>query len=653
MRQEQRARLPEAQLRSMDQASTKAVSTLGVLDWTWYSAARRTGGNVAAARPQRRAARPAARADGRGWCTTRPGGRRRASTTSASCDFSTARLFEGTRDGRRRDRAAARVVVASSANTQQQLKAATRRSTTAAAFTCRRGSTRRLVVARVHAGGLRRETVEQALAERENATIGGRRMFRRMWHDTARRTRVASRAAAAEGSSPGQWASGKVGLVSGTLTPGGKGGGARLKDSGVPELVVAAKLAQQGCGPLLGKCSGGKRARLSTTAHLLKAAPRPGCEVLLGVGHLHRRDGDMLRGRGEFRCGGAALSAGVQLYTLRLRAGGGAAARAGRRRWCIASPEQGRCESVQFVAGIALEGPDGHPPDRLLPSYGVNDCEADSAASRSRDCGRASCRSRAPPCQANWEYVLLHSTACRPPRTARRVSRSAFSMSACSCGSVRPRRRAAARARERLRRLRRLERRPCLRVECCWRRNSPLAPRWRSSAASSFAADARRSSARRHRAPPPRLERLFSAAAAPHHPRYLGAGLRQRRQRARALRRGLSEPARTKKNASARARSSNPARSVAARPRPPEYAALRAVRELALRRAAQRVVEASRPAPPLPSSRSKAVPQRAAARRGRRRAPKKLDLRRQNCAAAVRPSAVSMVAGGGADRRRR
>ena len=44
--------------------------------------------------------------------------------------------------------------------------------------------------------------------------------------------------------------------------------------------------------------------------------------------------------------------------------------------WCIASPEQGQCESVQFVAGIALEGPEGHPPDRLLLSYGVNDCEA-------------------------------------------------------------------------------------------------------------------------------------------------------------------------------------------------------------------------------------------------------------------------------------
>ena len=236
---------------------------------------------------------------------------------------------------------------------------------------------------KVHAGGLRYETVDQECYgfEYENATIGGRRMFRRMCGTTPRGERVSLRELQRpKGSSPGQWASGKIGLVSGTLKPGGKGGGARLKDSGVPELVAAAKLAQQGCGPLLGECRGGqKRARLSTTAHLLKAAPRPGCEVLLGVGHLHRRDGDMLRGRGAFSVRRRSAFRWGSNYTHFLYALAVApphALLATSGEWCIASPEQGQCESVQFVAGIALEGAEGHPPDRLLLSYGVNDCEA-------------------------------------------------------------------------------------------------------------------------------------------------------------------------------------------------------------------------------------------------------------------------------------
>ena len=73
----------------------------------------------------------------------------------------------------------------------------------------------------------RDEAVEQECygLEYENATIGGRRMFRRICGTTPRGERVSLRELQGpKGSSPGQWASGKVGLVSGTLKPGGKGG---------------------------------------------------------------------------------------------------------------------------------------------------------------------------------------------------------------------------------------------------------------------------------------------------------------------------------------------------------------------------------------------------------------------------------------------
>ena len=87
----------------------------------------------------------------------------------------------------------------------------------------------------------------------------------------------------------------------------------------------------------------------------------------------------MLRGRGEFsvrRRSAFRWGSNYTHFVYALAVAPPHALLATSGEWCIASPEQGQCESVQFVAGIALEGPDGHPPDRLLLSYGVNDCEA-------------------------------------------------------------------------------------------------------------------------------------------------------------------------------------------------------------------------------------------------------------------------------------
>lgn len=121
--------------------------------------------------------------------------------------------------------------------------------------------------------------------------------------------------------------------------------------------------------------------RLSTTSNLipLRASQDSNCTVLLGVGHIHRKQGKRL-GRvftrasstAAFMWGGHythffyALSVAPPFRMLAMSA-----------EFCISSRQDpSDCESVQFVAGLGETGPD------VLLSYGINDCEAKVAAVR-------------------------------------------------------------------------------------------------------------------------------------------------------------------------------------------------------------------------------------------------------------------------------
>ena len=141
---------------------------------------------------------------------------------------------------------------------------------------------------------------------------------------------------------------------------------------------------------------------LSTTAHLVPIR-REACELLLGVGHLHRATGPterkLARLRGDRR--GGLVAAGrppqrrdsgserfefgsqythfwyaLDPLTLRIVATSG--------EWCLAAERDPRdCESVQFVSGVALDdvgrgggGGSGGGGGDLVVSYGVTDCSA-------------------------------------------------------------------------------------------------------------------------------------------------------------------------------------------------------------------------------------------------------------------------------------
>jgi hypothetical protein len=156
--------------------------------------------------------------------------------------------------------------------------------------------------------------------------------------------------------------------------------------------------------------------RLSTSAHLLRVTMGDGCEALLGIGHLHRRDGVLNIARELHATEDGSVCRGNAREKLECRI----VSRAERRRriraanrepfkwgsrytqffytlaptpphaviatsgeFCLASEQDARdCESVQFVAGLAHEAAEAAAGNtgRLLLSFGVNDCEARTGA---------------------------------------------------------------------------------------------------------------------------------------------------------------------------------------------------------------------------------------------------------------------------------
>jgi len=145
---------------------------------------------------------------------------------------------------------------------------------------------------------------------------------------------------------------------------------------------------------------------LSLTSNLVRIArPRVGgrgCEVYLGVGHLHRGEGsinrhlykrranappwerntngsnsrhtDRLRRRQPFAFGFRYTHF---FYALDPHPPFATAAASGE--FCIGAPQDARdCESVQFISGIALKQDTGDDASAstLLLTFGVNDCEA-------------------------------------------------------------------------------------------------------------------------------------------------------------------------------------------------------------------------------------------------------------------------------------
>jgi len=148
--------------------------------------------------------------------------------------------------------------------------------------------------------------------------------------------------------------------------------------------------------------------RLSTTSNLVRIS-RGGCDVHLGVGHVHRKEGELnlrpaqrVRRRRRARAAtvlnvtstsGAATGAPVPpptfmwgfrythfFYAIQARAPFRVVATSGE--FCLEAMQQpGDCESIQFVSGLALErkaaaAKDADEHATLLLSYGVNDCEA-------------------------------------------------------------------------------------------------------------------------------------------------------------------------------------------------------------------------------------------------------------------------------------
>ena len=123
---------------------------------------------------------------------------------------------------------------------------------------------------------------------------------------------------------------------------------------------------------------------LSATANLLRIATTvkgAHCEALLGIGHLHHGQGYCLQMAAKGKsCGRvpkffrSKIRWGFRythfFYTVDPRPPFGILAIA--PEFCIASHQDPNdCETIQFAGGLALQG-----DDRLVVSYGVNDCEA-------------------------------------------------------------------------------------------------------------------------------------------------------------------------------------------------------------------------------------------------------------------------------------
>ena len=152
--------------------------------------------------------------------------------------------------------------------------------------------------------------------------------------------------------------------------------------------------------------------RLSATSHLVMVkgvdpAGRP-CSTLLGVGHLHRADGrrnnkaclEFVPEKGWCRRWALKPLAGINghhlqqefqfgylythfFYTVQPLAPHRMTATTGE--FCIgAAQDAADCESAQFISGMAVD-PAG---EKLLLTFGVNDCEAKFGAVPLRQVGR-------------------------------------------------------------------------------------------------------------------------------------------------------------------------------------------------------------------------------------------------------------------------
>lgn len=148
--------------------------------------------------------------------------------------------------------------------------------------------------------------------------------------------------------------------------------------------------------------------RLSTTSNLVRVSRKSGCVLHLGVGHVHRSEGELNRKMAmiedlENGQGNASAAAWRRLVRRRRRqlgqpgetsAGGGETFKWGfqythflyalepyppfrvvatSREFCIAAEQNATdCESIQFVSGLTV----ARGGSTLILSYGVNDCEA-------------------------------------------------------------------------------------------------------------------------------------------------------------------------------------------------------------------------------------------------------------------------------------
>ena len=139
---------------------------------------------------------------------------------------------------------------------------------------------------------------------------------------------------------------------------------------------------------------------LSLTSHLVRVSPRPGCDALLGIGHLHRGEGILnkrmyrrkpagpppwslagQKGAGLRRRQPFAFGSRYTHFWYALQPKPPFATLAVSPEFCLSSPQAAHdCESIQFVTGLALQYQAGAAVNRssstLLLTYGVNDCEA-------------------------------------------------------------------------------------------------------------------------------------------------------------------------------------------------------------------------------------------------------------------------------------
>ena len=144
--------------------------------------------------------------------------------------------------------------------------------------------------------------------------------------------------------------------------------------------------------------------RLSTTSNLARVTPSRDCTLHLGVGHVHRSEGELnkkmfgdTRAPGHPRRGRArrrqeerqqeledsdnrtSFMWGFQYthFFYALEPYAPFRVMATSKEFCLSSEQNASdCESIQFVSGVQLADSGTNFSQQLLLSYGVNDCEA-------------------------------------------------------------------------------------------------------------------------------------------------------------------------------------------------------------------------------------------------------------------------------------